>query len=240
MINTNIIPQEKRCGKGEFDMSKLICVKQGNIVNINCDFYQDQDGEIYMTGEQIGRCLGYKNPVQSISNIFKRFENRLVKNSVLTKLMSTDGKKYKTRLYNEQGIYFIAMRSDTEKALDFQEAVAGIIKELRKRYAKREALRISRRNLTDVIRDEIPDSPHKKFKYKHFTDLVYTVAIGCSAKKFRQMHGLDKDANIREYLSTEQLKAVDKYESLVKDLIRMGWDYEQVKNFLQSQLALTA
>lgn len=240
MINTNIIPQEKRCGKGEFDMSKLICVKQGNIVNINCDFYQDQDGEIYMTGEQIGNCLGYAYPIQAITKIFKKNEARLIKNSVVVKLASTDGKKYKTRLYNEQGIYFIAMRSDTEKALDFQEAVAGIIKDLRKRYAKREALRISRRNLTDVIRDEIPDSPHKKFKYKHFTDLVYKAAIGCSAKKFRQMHGLDKDANIREYLSTEQLKAVDKYESLVKDLIRMGWDYEQVKNFLQSQLALTA
>ena len=240
MINTNIIPQEKRCGKGEFDMSKLICVKQGNIVNINCDFYQDRDGEIYMTGEQIGRCLGYSDPMRAISKIHQRNKERLDKFSTVVRLTTVDNKKRKVRIYNEQGIYFIAMRSDTEKALDFQEAVASIIKDLRKRYAKREALRISRRNLTDVIRDEIPDSPHKKFKYKHFTDLVYTVAIGCSAKKFRQMHGLDKDANIREYLSTEQLKAVDKYESLVKDLIRMGWDYEQVKNFLQSQLALTA
>lgn len=238
MVDKNIVSQNVE--GVQILMSKLICVKQGNVVNINCDFYQDQDGEIYMTGEQIGRCLGYKNPVQSISNIFKKFENRLAKNSTLIKLVSVDGKKRMNRLYNEQGIYFIAMRSDTEKALDFQEAVASIIKDLRKRYAKREALRISRRGLTDVIRDEIPDSPHKKFKYKHFTDLVYKAAISCSAKKFRQIHELDKDANIREYLSTEQIKAVDKYESLVKDLIRMGWEYEQVKNFLQCQLALTA
>lgn len=115
-----------------------------------------------------------------------------------------------------------------------------IEKVYKKQIAIREAGKITRRSLTDVIRDEIPDSPHKRFKYKHFTDLVYTVAIGCSAKKFRQANGLDKEANIREYLSPTQIKAVDKYESLIKDLIRMGWEYEQIANFVKSQLALTA
>lgn len=115
-----------------------------------------------------------------------------------------------------------------------------IEKAYKKQIAIREAGKITRRSLTDVIRDEIPDSPHKRFKYKHFTDLVYTVAIGCSAKKFRQANGLDKEANIREYLSPTQIKTVDKYESLIKDLIRMGWGYEQIANFVKSQLALTA
>lgn len=113
-------------------------------------------------------------------------------------------------------------------------------KAYKKQSAIREAGKIARRGLTDVIRDEIPDSPHKKYVYGNFTDLIYKHVIGCSARQFRKKHGLDKKANIREYLSTEQIKAVDKYESLIKDLIRMGWEYEQIKNFLQCQLALTA
>lgn len=113
-------------------------------------------------------------------------------------------------------------------------------KAYKKQSAIREAGKIARRGLTDVIRDEIPDSSHKKYVYGNFTDLIYKHVIGCSARQFRKKHGLDKKANIREYLSTEQIKAVDKYESLIKDLIRMGWEYEQIKNFLQCQLALTA
>ena len=142
---------------------KLTCIKHGNIINTMCDFYTDKNGEIYMTGEQIGKCLGYSQPQSAITKIFKRNEERLIKNSTIAKLATVDGKQRKVRLYNEQGIYFIAMRSDTEKALDFQEAVAGIIKDLRKQYISREANKITRRNLTDVIRDEIPDSPHKQF-----------------------------------------------------------------------------
>ena len=155
-------------------------------------------------------------------------------------------KEYKQYLMNRDGFTLLVMGFTGKQALEWKvkyikafNKMEGI---LNRRIALREAGKIARKSLTDTIRDEIPESPHKKFKYKHYTDLVYQFSIGCTSKKFREFHNLDKDANIRDYLSSEQLKKVEKVESMVKSLISFNWDYEQVKNFLKNQalLKLTA
>ena len=104
----------------------------------------------------------------------------------------------------------------------------------------RDVSKAVRKGLTDVIRDEIPESPHKKFVYKHYTDLIYKTVLGCSAKQFRKQHKLDKKANIKDFLSDEQLKKINTAEDIVKSLIKLNWSYEQISNFVKNQLALTA
>ena len=154
------------------------------------------------------------------------------------------GKKYPMYLMNRDGFSLLVMGFTGEKAMQWKikyiKAFNKMEKALNKQNAIREASKIARRNLTDTIRDEIPDSPHKNFVYSNFTDLVYKPVIGCSARQFRKKHGLGKKTNIRDYLSTDQIKAVDKYENLIKDLIRMGWEYKQIARFLKGQNFITA
>lgn len=217
-------------------MAKLVLFEKQDVLGFMTDFYRDDEGNPYMTGEQIGRCLGYANPRVEINKIHSRYKDRLDRHSVDTKLVSTDGKKYKRRLYDEQGIYFIAMRSNTDVALDFQERVADILKELRKGYQvwllAREKGKEARRTLTDAIRDNVPDSPHKKFMYKNYTDLVYKLVTGKNAKQLKQQYG----EPLRDKLPCDLLQHLDKMEGAVKALTELGYDYEQIKGMLAPKL----
>src|SRR5699024_10597493 len=94
--------------------------------------YQNENNEIFMTREQIGQALEYSEPVIAISKIHRRHKERLDNFSVVTKLVSTDGKEYETTIYNEQGIYEIIRRSAQPKADEFYDWVYDLLSRLRK------------------------------------------------------------------------------------------------------------
>jgi phage antirepressor YoqD-like protein len=114
------------------DEIKLELVKSEEFLGVKCDFYRDQDNNIYMTREQIGQALQYSNPLISISNIHNRNKERLDKFSVVIKLISTDGKQYDTTLYTERGIYEICRLSKQPIANDFYDWVYDQITLIRK------------------------------------------------------------------------------------------------------------
>jgi very-short-patch-repair endonuclease len=93
------------------DEIKLELVKSEEFLGVKCDFYRDQDNNIYMTREQIGQALQYSNPQKAIDNIHSRNKERLDKFSVMYKLKSSDGKYYNTLLYSKEGIMEICKLS---------------------------------------------------------------------------------------------------------------------------------
>lgn len=112
-------------------MSMKLTVKEmfeGN----QMDIYQNENNDVFMTREQIGKALEYKNPRIAISNIHERNKERLDSFSVVTKLSTTDGKSYKTIIYNEKGIYEILRYSKQPKADAFYDWVYDLLSKLRK------------------------------------------------------------------------------------------------------------
>lgn len=102
-----------------------------------------------------------------------------------------------------------------------------------KSYAVARALsKEARRTLTDEIRDCIPDSPHKKFAYKNFTDLVYKSIYGKNCKQLKEAMGLSKSDNLRDYLSDDELKVIKNREELVRTLVKSGYSYNEIKLIL--------
>lgn len=98
---------------------------------VEYNIYSDNE-EMYMTGEQLGECLGYLNARESINKIVQR--NDYLKNpefSVEVNLTSTDGKRYNTRVYTEDGIYEITMLAKTEVAKRFRMKVRQVLKAVR-------------------------------------------------------------------------------------------------------------
>lgn len=113
-------------------MNNLELVKSFNFNDMKCDIYS-KDNEVFMTGEQLGKVLGYQYAREGINNLVSR--NKYLKDkefSVETKLISTDGKGYETRVFTEDGIYEITMLSRTETGKKFRRVVRGVIKSLRK------------------------------------------------------------------------------------------------------------
>ncbi|MCL2010844.1 MAG: hypothetical protein FWG71_09935, partial [Synergistaceae bacterium] len=70
--------------------------------SVECDFYSDGD-DVYMTINQLARALGYADR-NGVDQIISR--NPYLSDpefSVYDRLSGNDGKKYKTRLFTEDG-----------------------------------------------------------------------------------------------------------------------------------------
>lgn len=114
--------------------------------DLSCNFYRNMNDNILLTREQIGLALEYKNPDSSMSMIHKRHQDRLDLLSVVTKLLSTDGKEYETMLYTEKGIMEICRWSKSDKANQFMDWVWDIIE----KYRNRELITTQQINITPI------------------------------------------------------------------------------------------
>lgn len=99
--------------------------------DLSCNFYRNMNDDILLTREQIGQALEYVNPDVALSKIHSKHKDRLDTLSVVTKLESTDGKKYETRLYSERGIMEICRWSRQPKADRFMDWVWDIVEKYR-------------------------------------------------------------------------------------------------------------
>lgn len=104
----------------------LQLVKTENFNDLSCDFYSAED-QLWMSRQQIGLALEYKDPRVAIAKIHDANKERLDRDSVVTKLETTDGKSYSSYIYNERGIYEICRRSRQPKADAFMDWVWDVI-----------------------------------------------------------------------------------------------------------------
>ncbi len=113
--------------------------------------------------------------------------------------------------------------------------------EAEKRYRELKIIRArskaERRLFTDILKEVLPESPNKQWRYKQFTDLVYKHVTGYNAKQLREMYGKPKYFNVRELLTPQQLREVIRYESIIQGLLNLGQDYQGVKAILDNPAA---
>lgn len=135
---------------------KLTLVKQGNFLGTKCDFYRDENGQIFMSRTQIGYALQYSNPQKAISNIHDRNKERLDKLSI--QVTAKDFRKTPQNevaypnmkppqndppytlnknpnalnyMYTEKGIYDIVRKSRQPIADDFYDWVYDVIQAIK-------------------------------------------------------------------------------------------------------------
>ena len=111
----------------------LQLMKQDKFNDILVDVYRNDNDEVFMTAKQLGEALEYAHPQRSIDKFFDNNDYLLSTSfSVRTKMVSTDGKRYDTRLLTEDGIYEITMLSKQPKAMEFRQFIRQLLKGLRK------------------------------------------------------------------------------------------------------------
>ena len=111
-------------------MDLALC-KQEKFNGVLVDFYRDENNNVFMTREQIGTALEYAQPRKAIDKIHQRNKERLNKFSVGVKLGATDGKVYKTIIYNSRGVYEICRYSKQPKANAFYDWVYEVLETIR-------------------------------------------------------------------------------------------------------------
>lgn len=141
--------------------------------------------------------------------------------------------------------YLLTMDTAKEMAMLERNEMGKMVRryfiEAEKRYRELKIIRArskaERRLFTDILKEVLPDSPHKNWRYKQFTDLVYKHVTGYNAKQLREMYDKPKDFNVRELLTPQQLREVVKYESIIQGLLQLGQDYQGVKAILDNPAA---
>lgn len=131
----------------------------------------------------------------------------------------------------------LAMIEPNDKGRKIRLYFINAEKHFKKWLQQRANGKLARLEVTDAVRDYIPESPNKKFKYKHFTDLVYKLVFDKNAKQIREEKGLDKKENVRDYLSKDELQEVGRIENEIGVLIGVGFDYAGVKKILHDKYA---
>ena len=156
------------------------------------------------------------------------------------------GKEYPMYEMNRDGFSLLAMGFTGEKALkwklEYINAFNVMESELKRIYTERQQWQIERDKgvvirhiLTDTIKMKVAESPHKRFAYPNYTNLIYRTLFGKSARELEDELDVKAKENLRDYFSGESLAQVQSMEMLVSSLINCGWGYNEIKNFIQTE-----
>lgn len=130
------------------------------------------------------------------------------------------------------GFTFLVMGYKGKKVSKFKEQYIKRFNEMEKEAGERQKLTPihldTRRTLTDAIQ-ELPDSTHKCFKYKQYTDLIYKIVLGKTASQMRKDLGIGRRDTINHFLAAENIRDIITLEGRAAELLIMGFSYEQIK-----------
>jgi len=155
------------------------------------------------------------------------------------------GKEYPMYEIDRDGFSLLVMGFNGEKALKWKlkyiDAFNAMENELKRIYTERQQRQIERDKgvvirhiLTDTIKMKIADSPHKRFAYPNYTNLIYRALFDKTAKELEQEYGVKSKENLRDFFTGEDLSRVQSMEMLISSLINCGWGYSEIKEFVQN------
>ena len=135
------------------------------------------------------------------------------------------------------GFTILVMGYNGEKAMRFKEAYIkqfnAMEKALQGKLIEREKGIAVRQSLTKALQQSTENERMHGHAYSTYTNCIYKVLFGKNAKQLREELGISKKDNLRDYLSAEELKAIQSMECLVSGLVDCGWGYDQIKEFIQ-------
>lgn len=156
---------------------------------------------------------------------------------------SSQGKTLPMYEVTRDGFTILAMGYTGKEAMKFKEDYINVFNtmenELKRIYTERQQWQIERDKgvvirhiLTDTIKMKVNESPHKRFAYPNYTNLIYRTLFGKSAKDLENKYGVKPKENLRDYFSGTDLEKVQSMEMLISSLINCGWGYQEIKEFV--------
>ncbi|MBE7896158.1 hypothetical protein G7L40_20355 [Paenibacillus polymyxa] len=195
----------------------------------------------------------YETSIETVKQVIKRnreefndySEVRVLKGKSLAKFCEVHnvpdkivGSKTRSlMLLNRRGMLRIGMLlRDSEIAKSIRHYLLNIeqvsLKEQKEWAVQREIARIERVQLTDAIKHYFIGGLKDGFEYSTFTNLVYQIIFDSNAKKMKEYYDLDKNDNLRDALSTEDLRKVVKVEKTIASLLLLKKSYKEIKEEL--------
>lgn len=155
---------------------------------------------------------------------------------------AANGKSNPLYLMNRDGFTLLAMGYTGEKVMQFKLAYIkqfnAMEKALQGKLIEREKGIAVRQSLTKALQQSAENERMHGHAYTTYTNCIYKVLFGMNANQLRERLEITKKDNLRDYLSSEELKAIQSMECLVSGLVDCGWGYDQIKEFIQKNNTL--
>ena len=156
---------------------------------------------------------------------------------VLTKYKDSQNKTQPMYLMDRDGFTILAMGYTGKEAMKYKEDYINqfntMERMLQSKSLEREKGIAVRQALTKALQQSNENERMHGHAYSNYTNCIYKLLFNKNASQMRKELGLDKKANVRDYLDEEDLKAVKSMEMLVSGLIDCGWGYDKIKDFIQ-------
>lgn len=150
---------------------------------------------------------------------------------------ASNGKLNPMYLMTRDGFTLLVMGYTGEKAMRFKLAYIkqfnAMEKALQGKLIEREKGIAVRQSLTKALQQSAENERMHGHAYSTYTNCIYKVLFGKNAKQLRETLGISPKDNLRDYLSAEELRAVQSMKCLISGLVDCGWGYEQIKEFIQ-------
>lgn len=179
----------------------------------------ETDGMVVLRGKELEKFKDEIGLVQSEPNIlFSSVLTILPKRSLLRAGMILTNSGVATQVRN----YLLNIEERTE--IDVKSWAM-----------QREIGKIDRARMTSAISKYVPDSPHKRFAYPNYTNMVYRTIFGKDAKSMRAERGASDDDKLRDLLSKEELAKVEEVETIITGLVSMEFTYKQIQQMINDR-----
>ena len=136
------------------------------------------------------------------------------------------------------GFTLLGMGYTGERAMKFKE---GYIRQFNAMEAALHGKRIEREKgiavrqaLTKALQQSSEDVRMHGHAYSNYTNCIYKVLFGKTAVQLREKFGIGKRDELRDQFTQEELRAVQSMECLVSGLVDCGWEYRQIKDFIET------
>ena len=145
----------------------------------------------------------------------------------------TDNMNRKQKAYamTRDGFTILVMGYTGAKAMQFKEAYIKRFNEMEKYIRAMVSARQQFPLLTENIR-LLHDDP-KPYHYSNECDMLNRLALGMTAKQFREAYGIPKGESIRPYLDPKQINLLETLQNVDVGLLVAVPDFEQRKRHLE-------
>lgn len=155
--------------------------------------------------------------------------------------INVQNKKQPMFRMTRDGFTLLVMGYTGELAMKFKEAYIkqfnAMEEALRGKLIERQKGIAVRQALTKALQQSAEDARMHGHSYSTYTNCIYKVLFGMNANQLREKFGIEKKESLRDCFTQEELRAVQSMECLVSGLVDCGWEYDQVKAFIQQNNA---
>jgi len=151
--------------------------------------------------------------------------------------INAQGKEQPMMRMTRDGFTLLVMGYTGEPAMKFKESYIkqfnAMETALRGKLIEREKGIAVRQALTKALQQSTENDRMHGHAYSTYTNCIYKELFGMNAVQLREHYGISKKDSLRDCFSQEELRAVQSMECLVSGLVDCGWEYNQVKEFIQ-------